>query len=265
MRVRRYWWIALGPLAAALGLAGVWVARRDPADSFAGTSTSGAIAYLAGGWSLVAAGIVFSTRHRGNQFGLLITAAGFAWLLPGLADPGVESSFGFTIGLVALVACVPVVSHAALAYPTGRLRSVSNALGGRGFLRRCAPSARAPPGGSVRPAGDGLPRLSHEPRPRSRGRRSLPNVQPVWAPHRHRVDRRLRRPARVATRPLPAGWHRSCSPSSCRPSPTSGSWPGISSTRSRAGSSATTRSIGASGATRPGRSSPSPSASRGVW
>ena len=126
MRVRRYWWIALGPLAAALGLAGLWVARRDPADSFAGTSTSGAIAYLAGGWSLVAAGIVFSTRHRGNQFGLLITAAGFAWLLPGLADPGVESSFGFTIGLVALVACVPVVSHAALAYPTGRLRSVSN-------------------------------------------------------------------------------------------------------------------------------------------
>ena len=127
MRVRRYWWIALGPLAAALGLAGLWVARRDPADSFAGTSTSGAIAYLAGGWSLVAAGIVFSTRHRGNQFGLLITAAGFVWLLPGLADPGVESSFGFTIGLVALVACVPVVSHAALAYPTGRLRSVSNA------------------------------------------------------------------------------------------------------------------------------------------
>ena len=126
MRVRRYWWVALGPLAVALGLTGVWVARRDPADSFAGSSTSGAIAYLAGGWSLVAVGIVFSTRHRGNRFGMLLTAAGFAWLLAGLAVPGVETSFGFTIGLVALVACVPVVSHAALAYPTGRLRSLSS-------------------------------------------------------------------------------------------------------------------------------------------
>jgi signal transduction histidine kinase len=123
MTVRRYVWIAIASLAAALGIVSLVAARRHSAGSFAGTSTLGAVAELAAGWSLVAAGLLFWSRHRGNRFGPLLAAAGLAWFLPELNNPGLGSALGFTIGLVGFVACAPLVGHAALAYPTGVLRS----------------------------------------------------------------------------------------------------------------------------------------------
>jgi signal transduction histidine kinase len=123
MAVRRYAWIAAASLATALGILSLVAARHDPAGSFAGTSTLGAIAELGAGWSLVAVGLLFWSRHRHNRFGLLLAAAGFAWFLPELNNPYLGSALGFTIGLVGFVACAPLVGHAALAYPTGRLRS----------------------------------------------------------------------------------------------------------------------------------------------
>jgi len=123
MAVRRYAWIAAVSFAAALGILSLVAARHDPAGSFAGTSTLGAIAELGAGWSLVAVGLLFWSHHRRNRFGPLLAAAGFAWFLPELNNPGLGSSLGFTIGLVGFVACAPLVGHAALAYPTGRLRS----------------------------------------------------------------------------------------------------------------------------------------------
>ena len=115
--------LAVALLALALGIASLAVARHDPVGSFAGNSTLGGIAELAAGWSLVAAGVLFWERHRKNRFGLLLTAAGFAWFLPEWSNPGVGTALGFTVGLLGFVACAPLLAHAGLAYPTGRLRS----------------------------------------------------------------------------------------------------------------------------------------------
>jgi signal transduction histidine kinase len=112
------------PVAAvAVGLLSLAAARRDPVNSFAGTSALRAIAELAAGWSLVAAGLLFWMRHVASRVGPLLTATGLAWFVQEWASSGVGSSLAFTAGLVGFVACVPLLAHGALAYPTGRLRS----------------------------------------------------------------------------------------------------------------------------------------------
>jgi signal transduction histidine kinase len=121
--VRRYALIGVVALAIAFGALSLAVARHDPAGSLAGASTLGAMAELAAGWSLVAAGLVFWIRHPDNRFGILLTAAGFAGFVPEWSNPGVGTAFGFTLGLVGFTACTVLVAHAALTYPTGRLRS----------------------------------------------------------------------------------------------------------------------------------------------
>jgi signal transduction histidine kinase len=123
MTLARYGWIALALLAAGLGILALVVAREHPVSSFGGTSTLAGIAELAAGWSLVAAGLLFRARHRTNRFGILLFAAGLAWFLPELSNPRVGVALSFTVGLVGFVACAPLVAHAALAYPTGKLRS----------------------------------------------------------------------------------------------------------------------------------------------
>jgi signal transduction histidine kinase len=116
--------LAIALLAVAVGILSLAAARHDPAGSFAGASTLGGIAELGAGWSLVTAGLLFWLRHQQNPFGRLLTAAGVAWFLPEWgANPQAGTALGFTVGLVGFVACVPLVGHAALAYPTGRLRS----------------------------------------------------------------------------------------------------------------------------------------------
>jgi signal transduction histidine kinase len=115
--------IGLAAVAAAFGILSLAAARHDPAGSFAGTSTLGGVAELAAGWSLVLAGLLFSVRHPANRTGVLLTAAGSAWFLPEWSNPGVGTAVGFTVGIVGISACVPLVAHAAAAYPTGRLRS----------------------------------------------------------------------------------------------------------------------------------------------
>jgi signal transduction histidine kinase len=123
MAVRRFGWVAIVGLAVAFGLLTLSTARREPVGSLAGTSALGALAELGVGWSLVAAGALFALRHRGNRVGFLLAAAGFAWFLPEWTNPDAGSGLAFTLGLVGYVACVPLVAHAALAYPSGRLRS----------------------------------------------------------------------------------------------------------------------------------------------
>jgi signal transduction histidine kinase len=119
----RYGRLSLALLALAFGLWTLDRARHDPVYSFAGASALGAVAELAAGWGLIGAGLVFWQRHRGNPCGPLLVAAGFAWFLPEWTNVGVGSALGFTAGLIGIAACAPLVGHAALAYPTGRLRS----------------------------------------------------------------------------------------------------------------------------------------------
>jgi signal transduction histidine kinase len=115
--------LALLLFAVVFGLLTLGRARHDPAGSFAGASTLGAIAELAAGWGLIFAGLIFWERHRGNRCGPLFVAAGLAWFLPEWTSPGAGSAVGFTVGLVGVAACAPFVGYAALAYPTGRLKS----------------------------------------------------------------------------------------------------------------------------------------------
>ena len=134
----RFGRLAIAFIAAAVGILSLAAARSDPVGSFAGKSALGGIAELGAGWSLVAAGLLFWIRHRGNRFGPLLTAAGFAWFLPEWSNPGVDTALGFAVGSLCFVACAPLIAHAALAYPTGRLRSrldvVALAVGYAGAL-----------------------------------------------------------------------------------------------------------------------------------
>jgi signal transduction histidine kinase len=108
--------------ALALGIATLARARHDPGGSFGGASTTGALAEFAGGWSLVAAGLLLSTRRR-TAVAALLVAAGLLWFAREWSNPAIGSAFAFTAGNVLFAACVPFVAHAALAYPSGRLRT----------------------------------------------------------------------------------------------------------------------------------------------
>jgi signal transduction histidine kinase len=113
----------VGAAGAAVGIVSLSFARGDPGGSFAGNSTLGAIAELGAGWALILTGLVFWLRRR-NACGPLLVAAGLAWFLPEWSNPGVGSAAAFSIGLAGFVACPPLVAHAALAYPSGRLGSM---------------------------------------------------------------------------------------------------------------------------------------------
>jgi signal transduction histidine kinase len=122
----RYAQILAGFLALVVGILSLAAARQNPVGSFAGESTLGATAELCAGWSLVAAGLLFWISHPENRSGPLVTAAGVAWFVPEWSNPGIGDDLQFTVGLVGFIACAPLVAHAAVAYPTGRLRSPLN-------------------------------------------------------------------------------------------------------------------------------------------
>src|SRR5262249_26669160 len=118
--------LGLVPLAAvgiAFGFASFLQARSAPGWSFAGTSALAAVAAPAGGWSLSAAGVVEARRRRARRAGLLLAAAGIGWFLVEWNNPGVGSPAAFTFGLIVYGLAAPLVAHAALAYPKGRLDS----------------------------------------------------------------------------------------------------------------------------------------------
>jgi signal transduction histidine kinase len=107
----------------ALGVASLGVAREDPAGSLGGDSIAASLALAGAGWALVITGAVAWARRPSSRFGILLAAVGFAWFLVPLDNPGAGSGVAFTVGLVSYAACPPLVAHAALAYPGGRLAS----------------------------------------------------------------------------------------------------------------------------------------------
>jgi signal transduction histidine kinase len=116
--------VAISALGAAAGGFSLGVARDDPSRWFAGTSTVAGLAFLAAGWALIGFGLAFWLRRPGNRFGPLLATAGFAWFLLEWNNPGVGSALAFTVGLCLYAACPPLVGHAVLAYPRGRLSSL---------------------------------------------------------------------------------------------------------------------------------------------
>jgi signal transduction histidine kinase len=112
---------AIAALGLAVGAFSLAVARDDPSYWFAGSSTVAAVALLVAGWALIGCGLAFWLRRPASRFGPLLAAAGFAWFLPEWNNPAVGSALAFTIGLCLYAAGPPLIGHAVLTYPEGRL------------------------------------------------------------------------------------------------------------------------------------------------
>jgi signal transduction histidine kinase len=78
---------------------------------------------LLAGLALIGAGAAAWRRRPISRFGPLLFVAGLAWFVPEWNNPAIGSPPLFTAGLVLGAACPPLVAHAALGYPGGRLRS----------------------------------------------------------------------------------------------------------------------------------------------
>jgi signal transduction histidine kinase len=112
----------------ACGVGTVLLVRNNPGGSFAGSSTLGGVALLVAGWLAITVGLAVYRRHRASRFAILLIAAGFAWFIAEWINPAAGSSLVFTTGLLLYATCPPLVAHAALAYPRGRLRSPIEAV-----------------------------------------------------------------------------------------------------------------------------------------
>jgi signal transduction histidine kinase len=117
-------WLALWPAGVVFGIFSVSIARGEPAYSFGGRSDLWTVAELVAGWALLTAGLVAWRRRPASRFGVLLTASSFAWFVVEWNSPGAGSAFVFTIGLALSAAVAPLVGHAVLAFPRGRVRAL---------------------------------------------------------------------------------------------------------------------------------------------
>src|SRR5215469_11659464 len=105
----------------ALGVFSLAVARRGAGNSFGGISAFTGAAELAAGCALLAVGFAAWMRPHQARLGALLVAASLAWFLLEWNNPAAGSAFVFTVGLVLYAAAPPLVAHAMLAYPDGRV------------------------------------------------------------------------------------------------------------------------------------------------
>lgn len=106
-----------------LGVTSLVVAQENVGTSLAERSPGAGMVLVVTGWLAIGIGLVAWRRRGARGYGLLLVAAGFAWFLAEWNNPGSGSAPIFSVGLVLYAACPPLVAHAALAYPAGRLAS----------------------------------------------------------------------------------------------------------------------------------------------
>jgi signal transduction histidine kinase len=121
--------LALALIGVAVGALSLSFARSEPAYAFAGDSAARALLELGAGYALIAAGLVSWARRPESRFGALLALAGIGWLLTEWNNPGIGSALAFTIGLALYAVAPPLVAHAALGYPGGRLSSLPERVG----------------------------------------------------------------------------------------------------------------------------------------
>ena len=117
-RALRFAVLAAGLAAGVFSLA---VARGGAGYSFGGGSAFAGIAELAAGYALLGVGVAAWMRPRQARLGSILVAASFAWFLLEWNNPAAGSAVVFTLGLVLYAAAPPLVAHAMLAYPDGRV------------------------------------------------------------------------------------------------------------------------------------------------
>jgi signal transduction histidine kinase len=103
-----------------LGVVSLAVARGGAGYSFSGSSAFAGAAELVAGYALLAVGFTAWMRPRQARLGAILVAASFAWFLLEWSNPA-AGSVVFTTGLVLYAAAPPLVAHAMLAYPDGRV------------------------------------------------------------------------------------------------------------------------------------------------
>jgi signal transduction histidine kinase len=104
----------------ALGVFSLAVARGGAGYSFGGSSAFAGAAELVAGYALLAVGVTAWMRPGQARLGVILVAASFAWFLLEWSNPA-AGSVVFTTGLVLYAAAPPLVAHAMLAYPDGRV------------------------------------------------------------------------------------------------------------------------------------------------
>jgi signal transduction histidine kinase len=104
-----------------LGVLSLAVARGGAGNSFGGASAVAGTAELAAGYALLGVGFAALTRPRQARLGAILATASVAWFLLEWNNPAAGNAFVFTIGLVLYAAAAPLVAHAMLAYPDGRV------------------------------------------------------------------------------------------------------------------------------------------------
>jgi signal transduction histidine kinase len=123
MNLRTVIGVGLLVTGTTLGLLTFSFARAHPAYSLVDESDLRAAAELAAGWALLAAALIISVNQRRTRFAALAVAASFGWFLAEWNNPELGSAFVFTIGLLLFAVAPPLVAHATLSYPAGRLTS----------------------------------------------------------------------------------------------------------------------------------------------
>jgi signal transduction histidine kinase len=113
----------------ALGLLTFSFARGHPAYSLVDESDVRAATELAAGWALLAAALITSANQRRTRLAALVVAASVGWFLAEWNNPELGSAFVFTIGLLLFAVAPPLVAHATLSYPSGRLTSWLDRVG----------------------------------------------------------------------------------------------------------------------------------------
>jgi signal transduction histidine kinase len=111
-----------------LGVFSLAVARGGAGYSFGGSSAFAGAAELGAGYALLAVGVTAWMRPRQAGLGVILVAASFAWFLLEWSNPA-AGPVVFTTGLVLYAAAPPLVAHAMLAYPDGRVGSWLGRLG----------------------------------------------------------------------------------------------------------------------------------------
>jgi signal transduction histidine kinase len=112
----------------SVGLGTLALVRGGPGGALTGSSPLAAAGLLAAGWLAITVGLVMRRRRPGNLVGVLLVAAGFAWFVTEWNNPAAGSAIVFTVGLLCYASCPPLVAHAVLSYPGGRLGSRVEAI-----------------------------------------------------------------------------------------------------------------------------------------
>jgi signal transduction histidine kinase len=114
----RPWIIALAATALVIGLAdALLLATSDHFEDGAVWAVFGPFI----SWGFVGTGLYEWRRRPESRFGMLLVALGYAWLLAPL--PAASSPVIFTAGIVVGSLWGPLLAHALLSFPTGRLRN----------------------------------------------------------------------------------------------------------------------------------------------